>query len=63
MDIFDEPEVLWAVATRTKFPDDAIIIPDIIAEGLDPMGTDTGLITKVGIGRHSSFVLQLAGGA
>jgi 2,5-furandicarboxylate decarboxylase 1 len=49
VDIFNEAEVLWAVATRTKFPDDAIVIPDIIGEGLDPMGTDTGLITKVGI--------------
>ncbi len=49
VDIFNEAEVLWAVATRTKFPDDAIIITDVIGEGLDPMGTDTGLVTKVGI--------------
>ncbi|MCL5958237.1 MAG: UbiD family decarboxylase [Chloroflexi bacterium] len=49
VDIFNESEVLWAIATRTTFPQDAIVISDIIGEGLDPTGTDTGLITKVGV--------------
>ena len=49
IDIFNESEVLWAVATRTKFPDDAIVITDIVGEALDPTGTDSGLITKVGV--------------
>ncbi|MCL5962433.1 MAG: UbiD family decarboxylase [Chloroflexi bacterium] len=49
IDIFNESEVLWAIATRTKLPDDAVVITDIVGEGLDPSGTDQGLINKVGI--------------
>ena len=49
INIFNESEVLWAIATRTTLPQDAIVITDIIGEGLDPTGTDTGLINKIGI--------------
>ncbi|MCL5961318.1 MAG: UbiD family decarboxylase [Chloroflexi bacterium] len=49
VNIFKENEVLWAIATRTKLPEDSIVITDIVGEGLDPTGTDKGLINKVGI--------------
>ncbi|MCL6563328.1 MAG: UbiD family decarboxylase [Firmicutes bacterium] len=51
VDVFNEAEVLWAFATRTKLPEDSITITDIIGEGLDPMAIDTeksSLINKVG---------------
>lgn len=51
VDVFNEAEVLWAYATRTKLPEDSITITDIIGEGLDPMAIDTeksSLINKVG---------------
>ena len=52
IDIRDDGEVLWAIASRTRAERDIYIIPDMAIAGLDPSGYDLGparLGTKVGI--------------
>ncbi|MEM0002490.1 MAG: UbiD family decarboxylase [Desulfurococcaceae archaeon] len=36
INIFDEREVLWAIATRSQWDKDMIIIPNMPSDGLDP---------------------------
>lgn len=36
VDIFNEKEVLWAIATRTQWDKDIVIIPEMPSDGLDP---------------------------
>ncbi|MFQ6011608.1 MAG: hypothetical protein ACE5KG_05500, partial [Nitrososphaerales archaeon] len=52
IDIRDDREVLWAIASRTRAERDIYILPDMAIAGLDPSGYDMGparLGTKVGI--------------
>jgi len=52
IDVRDDTEVLWAIASRTRAERDIYIIPDMAIAGLDPSGYDLGqarLGTKVGI--------------
>jgi 2,5-furandicarboxylate decarboxylase 1 len=49
VDVFNEAEVLWAIATRTKMPDDLIIVTNTIGEALDPMAEGEHLVNKMGI--------------
>lgn len=49
INVFNEAEVLWAIATRTKMPDDLIIITNTIGEALDPMAEGDHLVNKMGI--------------
>jgi 2,5-furandicarboxylate decarboxylase 1 len=49
INVFNEPEVLWAVATRTKMPDDLVFVTNTIGEALDPMAEGDNLINKMGI--------------
>ena len=48
IDIFDEQEVLWAVATHTQWDEDVIILPKMTGglrdpSGGDPVGTKGGI--------------------
>ena len=36
VDIFDEKEVMWAIATRTQWDRDVIVLPRTKGGGLDP---------------------------
>ena len=49
IDVFNEAEVLWAIATRTKMPDDLVIVTNTIGEALDPMAEGEHLVNKMGI--------------
>jgi len=49
INVFNEAEVLWAIATRTKMPDDLVIVTNTIGEALDPMAENEHLVNKMGI--------------
>lgn len=48
VDIFDEEQVLWAVATRSQWDKDLVVIPGMMGTRLDPSGNDI-MTTKGGI--------------
>jgi 2,5-furandicarboxylate decarboxylase 1 len=48
VNIHDEREVLWAMATRSGGDDDLVIVPRAFNHGLDP-GSNDGFVTKLGI--------------
>ena len=48
INIFNEEEVLWAVATRVQADRDVFIIPDVICNKLDPSSRE-GISAKMGI--------------
>lgn len=49
VNIFDEREVLWAIATRTEWENDVFSIKNSRASGLDPLSSEEDSTTKVGI--------------
>jgi 2,5-furandicarboxylate decarboxylase 1 len=50
IDIFDDAQVLWAVATRTQMNRDALILEDLPGTMLDPsLPPGVGLTAKTGI--------------
>ena len=64
VDIFDEEQVLWAVATRSQWDKDLVVIPGMMGTRLDPSGNDI-LTTKGGIDAtkpvdRSSFAQRLS---
>jgi len=67
VDIYDDEQVLWAVATRSQWDKDLIVIPGMLGTRLDPSGNDTAT-TKGGIDAtkptdDSSFAQQIKPGA
>jgi 2,5-furandicarboxylate decarboxylase 1 len=46
VDIYDDQEVLWAIATRSQWSKDLLVIPGIMGTRLDPSGD--GIITSKG---------------
>jgi UbiD family decarboxylase len=48
IDIFDEQEVLWAIATRFQADQDLFVVPKVLTNRLDPSSVD-GLSAKLGI--------------
>ena len=48
IDIFDDEKVLWAVATRSQWDKDLVVIPGMMGTNLDPSGDGT-ISTKGGI--------------
>jgi 2,5-furandicarboxylate decarboxylase 1 len=48
IDIFNEEEVLWAVATRFQADTDMFVVPKVICNKLDPSSID-GMSAKLGI--------------
>jgi 2,5-furandicarboxylate decarboxylase 1 len=49
VNVFNESEVLWAIATRTKMPDDLVVVTRTIGEALDPMAEEEHLVNKMGV--------------
>lgn len=49
VNIFDETEVLWAMATRVQADRDVLIVPNCLGSPLDPSSPGTGPMTKMGI--------------
>ncbi len=48
VDVFDEEQVLWAVATRSQWDKDLVVIPGMMGTRLDPSANDI-VTTKGGI--------------
>ena len=48
IDVFNEPEVLWALATRFQADRDMFMVPDVFCNRLDPSAID-GLSAKLGL--------------
>lgn len=48
IDVYDEKEVLWAMATRMQGDDDMIMIPGCMGSIMDPSSVD-GRTTKIGL--------------
>jgi 2,5-furandicarboxylate decarboxylase 1 len=48
IDVFNEQEVLWAMATRMQADKDVFIVPDMLCNVLDPSSKD-GMSAKMGI--------------
>jgi UbiD family decarboxylase len=47
IDVFDEREVLWAIATRVQGDRDIIFIPRALGSDLDPSADEDGVICKM----------------
>ncbi len=48
VNVFDEQEVLWALATRFQADKDLFVVPDVICNRLDPSSSD-GTSAKMGL--------------
>lgn len=55
IDVFDESDVMWAVATRVQADKDLIVISDSMGAILDPSATPQGLTAKMGIDATRPF--------
>lgn len=49
VDVFDESDVLWAVATRMQADRDLVVIPGSLGAILDPSASEDGVTAKMGI--------------
>jgi 2,5-furandicarboxylate decarboxylase 1 len=49
VDVTDERDVFWAIATRCRFDSDVQTIAESLGTVLDPSATDAGLTSKIGI--------------
>ncbi len=48
VDVFDEQEVLWALATRFQADRDLFVVPSVLCNRLDPSSVD-GMSAKMGL--------------
>jgi len=55
IDVFDESEVLWAVATRMQADRDLVVISGSLGAMLDPSADDLGVTAKLGIDATRPF--------
>jgi UbiD family decarboxylase len=55
IDVFDESDVLWAVATRMQADRDLVVISESLGAMLDPSADDRGLTAKLGIDATRPF--------
>ena len=55
IDVFDESEVLWAVATRMQADRDLVVIAGSLGAMLDPSADDRGVTAKLGIDATRPF--------
>src|SRR5207245_299800 len=55
IDVFDEAEVLWAVATRMQADRDLVVISGSLGAMLDPSADDRGVTAKLGIDATRPF--------
>ena len=49
VDVYDESDVLWAIATRAQADRDMVVIGDSLGTVLDPSANDEGVTSKLGI--------------
>jgi UbiD family decarboxylase len=55
IDVFDESDVLWAVATRMQADRDLVVIAGSLGAMLDPSADDRGVTAKLGIDATRPF--------
>ncbi|HBH04588.1 MAG TPA: UbiD family decarboxylase [Candidatus Rokubacteria bacterium] len=55
IDVFDESDVLWAVATRMQADRDLVVIPGSLGAMLDPSADERGVTAKLGIDATRPF--------
>jgi UbiD family decarboxylase len=55
IDVFDESEVLWAVATRMQADRDLVVVGGSLGALLDPSADDRGVTAKLGIDATRPF--------
>ena len=55
IDVFDESEVMWAVATRMQADRDLVVIAGSLGAMLDPSADDRGVTAKLGIDATRPF--------
>ena len=55
IDVFDESDMLWAVATRVQADRDVVTIPRSLGAILDPSASEDGLTAKMGIDATRPF--------
>jgi len=55
IDVFDESDVLWAVATRMQADRDLVVIAGSLGAMLDPSADDRGITAKLGIDATRPF--------
>jgi UbiD family decarboxylase len=55
IDVFDEADVLWAVATRMQADRDLVVIAGSLGAMLDPSADDRGVTAKLGIDATRPF--------
>jgi UbiD family decarboxylase len=55
IDVFDEADVLWAVATRMQADRDLVVIPGSLGAILDPSADERGVTAKLGIDATRPF--------
>ena len=48
VDVYNEEEVLWAVATHVQADEDVFIVPHVLCNRLDPSSVD-GMSAKMGV--------------
>ena len=48
VDIFNEEDVLWAIATRFQADNDMFVVPNVFCSRLDP-SSEEGMSAKLGI--------------
>ena len=49
VDVFDESDVLWAIATRAQADRDLVVINGSMGSMLDPSASEQGITAKLGI--------------
>jgi UbiD family decarboxylase len=49
VDVFDESDVVWAMATRVQADRDLVVIPGALGAILDPSASEQGVTAKLGI--------------
>ena len=55
VDVFDESDVMWAVATRMQADRDLVVIGGSLGAMLDPSADDRGVTAKLGIDATRPF--------
>jgi UbiD family decarboxylase len=55
IDVFDESDVLWAMATRVQADRDLVVIPGSLGAILDPSASEQGVTAKLGIDATKPF--------
>jgi UbiD family decarboxylase len=55
IDVFDESEVLWAIATRMQADRDLVVISGSLGAMLDPSADERGLTAKLGVDATRPF--------